>query len=176
MGVNLVPVELPDLPYGAMRAILLAEAATAFDDLTRSGRDKLLTQQSKFDWPNTFRSARFIPAVEYIQANRARMMAIEAMAKIFGQFDVIVAPTGTTQLVVTNLTGHPAVILPNGFRGDDAPVPHVQDNGDLEPGGPGTPTSLTFLGQLFGEAKLLAFAKAYQDVTGFHLQHPKLGS
>ncbi len=176
MGVNLVPVELPDLPYGAMRAILLAEAAAAFDDLTRSGRDKLLTQQSKNDWPNIFRAARFIPAVEYIQANRARMMAIEAMAKIFDQFDVIVAPTGTTQLVVTNLTGHPAVILPNGLRGDDAPVPHVLDNGDLEPGGPGTPVSLTFLGQLYGEAKMLALAKAYQDATGFHLQHPKMGS
>src|SRR5712692_6352166 len=170
MGVNLVPVELPDLPYGAMRAILLAEAAAAFDDLTRSGKDKLLTQQSKDDWPNTFRAARFIPAVEYIQANRARMMAIEALAKIFDQFDVIVAPTGTTQLVVTNLTGHPAVILPNGLRGDDAPVPHVLDNGDLEPGGPGTPVSLTFLGQLYGEAKMLALAKAYQDATGFHLQ------
>jgi Asp-tRNA(Asn)/Glu-tRNA(Gln) amidotransferase A subunit family amidase len=175
MGVKLVPVELPDLPYGAMRAILLAEAAAAFDDLTRSGRDKLLTQQSKNDWPNIFRAARFIPAVEYIQANRARMMAIEAMAKIFDQFDVIVAPTGTTQLVVTNLTGHPAVILPNGLRGDDAPVPHVLDSGDLEPGGPGTPVSLTFLGQLYGEAKMLALAKAYQDATGFHLQHPKMG-
>ena len=102
------------------------------------------------------------------------MMAIEALAKIFDQFDVIVAPTGTTQVVATNLTGHPAVILPNGYRGDDAPVPHVRENGDLEPGGPGTPVSLTFLGQLYGEAKLLALAKAYQDATGFHLQHPKV--
>jgi Asp-tRNA(Asn)/Glu-tRNA(Gln) amidotransferase A subunit family amidase len=176
MGVNMTPVELPDLPYGAMRTILLAEAAAAFDDLTRSGKDKLLTQQSKDDWPNTFRAARFIPAVEYIQANRARMMAIEAWAKMFDPFDVIVAPTGTTQLVATNLTGHPAVILPNGFRGDDAPVPHVRDNGDLEPGGPGTPVSLTFLGQLYGEAKMLALAKAYQDATGFHLQHPQIKS
>ena len=176
MDVNMIPVELPDLPYGAMRSILLAEAAAAFDDLTRSGKDKLLTQQSKDDWPNTFRAARFIPAVEYIQANRARMMAIEAFAKIFDQFDVIVAPTFANQLVATNLTGHPAVILPNGFRGDDAPVPHVRDNGDLEPGGPGTPVSLTFLGQLYGEAKMLALAKAYQDATGFHLQHPKPGS
>src|SRR5579859_298557 len=176
MGVNLIAVELPDLPYTAMRAILLAEAAAAFDDLTRSGRDKLLTQQSKDDWPNTFRAARFIPAVEYIQANRARMMAIEAWAKLFDQVDVIVAPTGTTQLVATNLTGHPAVILPNGFRGEDAPVPHVRDNGDLEPGGPGTPVSLTFLGGLYDEAKLLVLAKAYQDATDFHLQHPRLGS
>jgi len=174
MGVNLVPVELPDLPYTAMRPILLAEAAASFDDLTRSGRDKLLTGQSKDDWPNAFRSARFIPAVEYIQASRARMLAIDGMAQIFARFDVIVAPTASTQLLVTNLTGHPAVIVPNGLRGEDAPVPEVRENGDLEPGGPGTPVSLTFLGQLYAEAKLLALAKAYQDATGFHLQYPKV--
>jgi Asp-tRNA(Asn)/Glu-tRNA(Gln) amidotransferase A subunit family amidase len=175
MGINLIPVELPKYPYQAMRTILLAEAAAAFDDLTRSGRDKLLTQQSKDDWPNTFRSARFIPAVEYIQANRARMMAIDALAKVFEQVDVVVAPTFATQLVVTNLTGHPAVILPNGFRGDDAPKPQVRD-GELQPGGPGTPLSLTFLGQLYGEAKLLAVAKAYQEATDFHLKHPNLAA
>lgn len=173
MGVNLIPVELPKYPYQSMRTILLAEAAAAFDDLTRSGRDKLLTQQTKDDWPNTFRSARFIPAVEYIQANRARMMAMDAVAKVFDQVDVIVAPTFSTQLVVTNLTGHPALILPNGFRGDDAPKPQVRD-GELQPGGPGTPLSLTFLGQLYGEARLLAVAKAYQDATDFHLKHPAL--
>ncbi len=174
MGVNLIPVELPKLPYQQMRTILLAEAAAAFDDLTRSGRDKLLTQQSKDDWPNTFRTARFIPAVEYIQASRARMKAIDEVAKVFNQVDVIVAPTFATQLVVTNLTGHPAVIVPNGIRGDDAPKPIVRD-GELQPGGPGTPVSLTFLGQLYGEAKMLAFAKAYQDATGFQLKHPVLG-
>jgi Asp-tRNA(Asn)/Glu-tRNA(Gln) amidotransferase A subunit family amidase len=174
MGINLIPVELPKFPYQSMIPILLAEGAAAFDDLTRSGRDKLLTQQSKDDWPNTFRSARFIPAVEYIQANRARMMAMEAVNKAFENVDVIVAPTGSTQLVVTNLTGHPAVILPNGIRGDDAPKPRARDNGELEPGGPGTPTSLTFLGQLYGEGKLLAVAKAYQDGTDFHLKHPKI--
>jgi Asp-tRNA(Asn)/Glu-tRNA(Gln) amidotransferase A subunit family amidase len=174
MGINLIPVELPKFPYQSMVPILLAEGAAAFDDLTRSGRDKLLTQQTKDDWPNTFRSARFIPAVEYLQANRARMMAMEAVNKAFENVDVIVAPTGSTQLVVTNLTGHPAVILPNGIRGDDAPKPRVRDNGELEPGGPGTPVSLTFLGQLYGEAKLLALAKAYQDGTDFHLKHPPI--
>src|SRR5437588_541789 len=174
MGVNLIPVEFPKYPYGAMRSILLAEAAAAFDDLTRSGRDKLLTQQTKDDWPNTFRTARFIPADEYIQANRVRPVAMEMAAKVFEQVDVIVAPTFSTQLLITNLTGHPAVILPNGLRGDDAPKPRVRENGEVEGGGPGTPVSLTFLGQLYGEAKMLAVAKAYQDATNFHLQHPKL--
>src|SRR5436305_1130968 len=176
MGINLIPVELPKFPYQSMVPILLAEGAAAFDDLTRSGRDKLLTQQTKDDWPNTFRSARFIPAVEYIQANRARMMAMEAVNKAFENVDVIVAPTGSTQLVVTNLTGHPAVILPNGIRGDDAPKPRVRENGELEPGGPGTPVSLTLIGQIVSEAKLLYQAKAYQDGTDFHIRHPKLST
>jgi Asp-tRNA(Asn)/Glu-tRNA(Gln) amidotransferase A subunit family amidase len=103
------------------------------------------------------------------------MLAIDALAKVFDQVDVIVAPTFGTQLVVTNLSGHPALILPNGFRGDDAPKPQVR-NGELQAGGPGTPVSLTFLGQLYGEAKLLAVAKAYQDATDFHLKHPKLAT
>jgi Asp-tRNA(Asn)/Glu-tRNA(Gln) amidotransferase A subunit family amidase len=174
MGVNLIPIELPKFPYQAMLSMLEAEAAAAFDDLTRSGRDKLLTSQSKDDWPNSFRTSRFIPAVEYIQASRARTLAMEQVAKVFEAVDVIVAPTNSTQLLVTNLTGHPAIILPNGFRGDDAPKPRVRDNGDMDGGGPGTPVSLTFLGGLYGEAKMLAVAKAYQDATGFHLKHPKL--
>ena len=176
MGVNLVAVELPKFPYDAMAPLLEAEAAAAFDELTRTGRDKLLTDQGPGDWPNTFRTARLIPAVEYIQANRARMVAMEAVAKALDGFDVIVAPTNSQQLVVTNLTGHPALILPNGFRGDDAPPTRKNDKGEIEGdyGGPGTPVSLTFLGQLYGEGRLLAFARAYQQATDFHLQHPKL--
>jgi len=173
--VNLAAVEMPKLPYQAMVVMLTAEAAAAFDDLTRSGKDKLLTAQKDYDWPNTFRSARFIPAVEYIQAARARRMAMCEVAKVFQGFDVIVAPTQSEQLVITNLTGHPSVILPNGLRGNDAPKPPTDDPGDFRnAGGPGTMASLTFLGSLYGEAKLLAFARAYQEATGFHLQHPKL--
>jgi Asp-tRNA(Asn)/Glu-tRNA(Gln) amidotransferase A subunit family amidase len=176
MGVNLIPVELPKFPYSAITVMLTAESAAAFDDLTRSGRDKLLTSQKDYDWPNTFRTARFIPAVEYIQAARARKLAMEAMAKVFDGVDVIVAPTnGGQQLVITNLTGHPSVILPNGLRGEDAPKYPSDDPSDFQnAGGPGTPTSLTFLGKLYGEAELLALARAYQEATGFHLQHPKL--
>src|SRR6184192_651587 len=175
MGVNLVPAEMPKFPYDAMVTMLTAESAAAFDELTRTGKDKLLTSQKDYDWPNTFRTARFIPAVEYIQAARARRMAMDVVAKVFNDFDVIVAPTGGEQLVITNLTGNPAVILPNGLRGSDAPKPLNDDASDFQnAGGPGTPTSLTFLGKLYGEAKLLAFARAYQEATGFHLQHPKL--
>jgi Asp-tRNA(Asn)/Glu-tRNA(Gln) amidotransferase A subunit family amidase len=173
MGVNLIPVEMPKLPYWPMVTMLTAESAAAFDELTRSGRDNLLTSQKDYDWPNTFRSARFIPATEYIQASRARRLAMEAVAKVFELVDVIVAPTESDQLVITNLTGHPSLILPNGFRGADAPKNPSDDPAEFQNSdGPETPTSLTFLGQLYGEAKLLAFAKAYQDATRFHLQHP----
>jgi Asp-tRNA(Asn)/Glu-tRNA(Gln) amidotransferase A subunit family amidase len=176
MGVQLIPVEMPKFPYREMTTMLTAEAAAAFDELTRTGKDKLLTSQKPFDWPNSFRSARFIPAVEYIQASRARRMAMEAVAKVFEGIDVIVASTnGGEQLVITNLTGHPSVILPNGFRGDDAPKPPTNDPSDFQnAGGPGTPVSLTFLGNLYGEARLLAFARAYQDASGFQRKHPKL--
>ncbi|HMG70485.1 MAG TPA: amidase [Gemmatimonadaceae bacterium] len=157
LGINLIPVSLPDLPYDAMRIILTAEAAAAFDDLTRSNRDSELVQQGKFDWPNTFRTSRFIPAVDYVNANRLRSIAIQKWDDLMRTVDVIVTPTGAanlSQLVATNLTGHPAVILPSGFRDD------------------GTPVSLTFLGGLFEEAKVLAVARAYQEATGFHLKHP----
>ncbi len=182
LGLNLRAVKMPDLPFDAMVNMLSAEAAAAFDDLTRSGKDKLLTAQTDNDWPNQFRSARFIPAVEYVQAARARTLGMQKVAEVFKDLDVIVCPTNSSQLVITNLTGHPAVILPNGFRGEDAPLPtrkkpDVNDKSVMvedEGGGPGTPVSLTFLGDLYGEAKMLAVAKAYQDATGFHLKHPKL--
>ncbi len=158
LKLNLAPVELPTSPSAnTLRPLLEAEAAAAFDELTRSGRDKLLTAQGPNDWPNSFRTSRFIPAVEYINQNRARTLLMEKMAAALKDVDVVVAPTFGAQLTITNLTGHPAVILPNGFRAGD-----------------GTPTSLTFLGQLFGEAKLCRVAKAYQDATDFHLKYPKI--
>ena len=175
MRVNLIPLSLPDLPYGAMVPLLTAEAAAAFDDLTLSGRDKLLTEQGPEDWPNLFRVARFYPAVEYIQANRARSLAIRQVSALFEKVDVIVASTNSEQLVVTNLTGHPACIVPNGLRGPDAPQPPAVDTGeDDQIGGPGTPVSITFLGGHYQDAKLCAFASAYQEATGFQKLHPKL--
>jgi Asp-tRNA(Asn)/Glu-tRNA(Gln) amidotransferase A subunit family amidase len=175
MGVTLIPVELPKLPYGAMTALLTAEAAAAFDDLTMSGRDALLTEQGVEDWPNAFRVSRFYPAVEYIQANRARTLAIQQVSALFEQVDVIVTPTNGIQLVATNLTGHPALIVPNGLRGDDAPKPPKIDDGDNDDiGGPGTPVSLTFLAGHYQDAKLASFAWAYQQATEFHKLHPKL--
>ena len=156
MGIELVPIELPDLPVDALSFILSAEAGAAFDDLTRSGRDDLLVRQIENAWPNVFRQARTIPAVEYIQANRVRTLVMREMERILDGVDCWMAPSfGGDNLLLTNLTGHPAVVLPNGFASD------------------GTPTSVTFNGRLFGESELLALARAYQEATGFHSQHPE---
>jgi Asp-tRNA(Asn)/Glu-tRNA(Gln) amidotransferase A subunit family amidase len=175
MGVKLIPVELPKLPYGAMVGLLGAEAAAAFDDLTLSGRDRLLTEQGVEDWPNAFRTARFYPAVEYIQANRARTLAVQQVSALFETVDIIVASSNGMQLVATNLTGHPAAIVPNGIRGDDAPRPPKVDTGDEDNiGGPGTPVSITFLAGLYDDGRLAAFAQAYQEATGFNKVHPRL--
>jgi Asp-tRNA(Asn)/Glu-tRNA(Gln) amidotransferase A subunit family amidase len=161
VGGTLVPVEIPDMPYGAMRLVLTAEGAAAFDDLTRSGRDSQLVQQTPRDWANTFRTARFIPAVDYVNANRARTLAMQQWHKLFETVDVIITPTSVgSQLVATNLTGHPAVIMPSGFR-DTSETDNTQ-----------VPVSITFLAGLYQEAKLLAVAKAWQDATDFHRRHP----
>ena len=173
LGVDPRPVDLPALPFDALVPLLLAEAAAAFDDLTLSGRDKLLTEQSPEDWPNQFRVARFYPAVDYIQANRVRTLAIRQMKKIFNEYDIVLAKSSGTQLTVTNLTGHPSVIVPNGLREKDAPeAPAVDTEDDDSVGGPGTPVSITFLGRHYEDGKLLAFARAFQEATGFHHAHP----
>lgn len=156
LGAQLIPIELPKRPIDDMSIILSAEAAAAFDELTRSGKDDQMVRQIKNAWPNVFRTARFIPAVEYIQANRVRTLAIQDMAEIMKSIDVYVAPSFGDNLLLTNLTGHPCVVLPNGFTKE------------------GTPTSISFIGRLFDEGKLLAVAKKYQDATDFHLKHPKL--
>jgi Asp-tRNA(Asn)/Glu-tRNA(Gln) amidotransferase A subunit family amidase len=157
MGVDLIPVELPKYPTNDLSIILTAEAAAAFDDLTRSGKDDLMVLQSKDAWPNLFRAARFIPAVEYIQANRIRYRVIQDMKTLMEKVDIYIAPPFEgDNLLMTNLTGHPCVVLPNGFTKD------------------GLPSSITLIGNLFDEGRLLAFAKKYQDATDFHLKHPKL--
>jgi Asp-tRNA(Asn)/Glu-tRNA(Gln) amidotransferase A subunit family amidase len=176
IGVSLTPVTLPDFPFGSIVPMLEAEAAAAFDDLTRSGRDALLSGQAPYDWPNTFRTARLYSAVDYINAARARTLALQKMTETFAAFDVIVTPSEGPQLFATNLCGQPAVIVPNGLRGNDAP-PFAPTADDEWPdyGGPNTPVSLTFLAPLYQDAKACALAHAYQQKTGFHLLHPKLG-
>lgn len=155
LGYELIPIELP--AYPEIGFILDAEAAAAFDDLTTSNRDDLLVMQGRNAWPNTFRQGRFIPAVEYIKANRIRTQLMLDMQKVFDQVDVYVHPSwGSPSLRITNLTGHPCVVVPNGFQPN------------------GRPTSISFTGKLFKEAELLSFVKTYQDKTDFHKKHPNL--
>ncbi len=155
LGAKLVPLELPKIPLTDISFVLSVEGAAAFDDMTRSGRDDLMVRQIANAWPNVFRECRFVPAVEYIQAQRIRYVLIQETAKALGNLDLFIAPSfdGTSEHL-SNLTGHPCVVLPNGF--------------DKK----GMPTSICFIGKLFGEAKILEAAKIYQDATDFHLKHP----
>ncbi|MCH7963664.1 MAG: amidase [Bacteroidetes bacterium] len=157
LGAELIPIELPDVDVNALSFILSAEAGAVFDELTRSNRDDLLVRQIKNAWPNRFRSARFIPAIEYINANRIRTILINEMGELFEEVDLYIAPSWEgDNLLLTNLTGHPCVVLPNGFSEE------------------GTPTSISFIGNLFDEGTIIAVAKKYQDATDFHLKHPEL--
>ena len=157
LGAELIPIELPDVPVYALSFILSAEAGAAFDELTRSNQDDLMVRQIKNAWPNVFRAARFIPAVEYINANRIRTILVEKMKKLFDKIDLYISPSFMgNNLLLTNLSGHPCVVLPNGFSDE------------------GTPTSFTIIGKLFDEGTIIAVAKAFQDVTEFHKKHPKL--
>ncbi len=156
MGVKLIPIKLPEqIPTMAMSIIVEAESAAFFSNVTLSKMDTMMVRQEKIAWPNIFRQARFIPAVEYIQANRIRTKLIDEFIKIFKEVDVIVCPTwGGNQCLITNLTGHPALLIPNGFDKN------------------GLPTSITFIADWFNEADLLLVGSKYQKQTEFQNQHP----
>ena len=156
MGIDLIPLDLPDVPISALGFILRVEAAAAFDELTRLNLDDELVRQDPSAWPNRLRTSRTVPAVEYLQANRVRRIAMREMARTLEGIDVYISPTRGDNLRITNLTGHPAVVVPNGFRAN------------------GTPTSITFCGNLFRDSEAMLLARAYQEATGFHLRHPQL--
>jgi Asp-tRNA(Asn)/Glu-tRNA(Gln) amidotransferase A subunit family amidase len=155
-GAKLEPIELPQFSAQSLRIILNAEAATAFDDITRDGRVNQLSGQSPGDWPNSFRTSRFIPAVEYIRAQRARTLLMREMDSLMSKWDVFVtrAP-GSASLLITNLTGHPAVVTPCGFIN-------------------GLPQAIMFTGNLYDEAAPLRVALAYERATKWHTTHPNL--
>jgi len=155
LGAQLQPASLPPDELEALALVYMAEAAAAFDELTRHNLDDQLRRQDETAWPNLLRAARFIPAVEYLQANRYRMALMKQLNALFDEIDVLVTPCfAGNVLPLTNLTGHPAVALPDGFSAR------------------GTPTSITFVGGLYREVELLAVAQAYQEATSFHLQAP----
>ena len=156
MGVTLHPVKLPDeFPFDAFDIILRVESGAFFDELVRSGQVDQMVQQTQPSRANSLRQSRFIPAVEYLQANRHRRLLIEAMHELMQDYDVLVAPTfGGRQLQITNLTGHPALAIPTGL--DDE----------------GHPTSITLLGNLYDEGAILELGMAFQKATTFDESHP----
>ncbi|HSE17154.1 MAG TPA: amidase [Pyrinomonadaceae bacterium] len=155
-GAKLTPIELPKFSAGSLRFILSAEAAAAFDDITRDGRVNQLSGQAAFDWPNTFRTSRFIPAVEYLRAQRARTLLMREMENLMSQWDVFVSPApGSASLLVTNLTGHPAVVLPCGFVNN-------------------LPIAIMFTGGVYDEVSPLRVALAFERATKWHTMHPKM--
>lgn len=152
-GVRLQPIELPGTEMAnSLSFVLSVEAAAAFDDLTRS---KDISDPSLGSWPNTFRQSRFVPAVEYIRAQRARTLLMRQMDALMSQVDVFLSPTSSASLSITNLTGHPAVALKAGFY-NSAPV------------------ELMLTGRLYDEATLLRVALAYERATTWHDMNPPL--
>jgi len=159
MGIEVKPVDFPDstvYPANLISVILSSESAAAFDELTRTNRDDLIERQDKGFWPNSFRSARVIPAVEYINANRYRYTLCEKIQEFMKNYDVVIVPSfAGSQLAITNLTGNPVVCMPMGYNQRNLPV------------------SISFVGNLYNEASILEAAKAYQDKTDFNKKHPE---
>jgi len=158
LGATIKEVDFPDstiFPFNIMDVVISSESAAAFDELTRSNRDDLIRRQDKNFWPNAFRVSRFVPAVEYINANRHRSTLITQLNEFMKQYDVIIVPSyAGMQMAMTNLTGHPVVVFPVGFTDQ------------------GLPTSISLVGNLYDEATILAVAKAFQDATEFNKKHP----
>jgi Asp-tRNA(Asn)/Glu-tRNA(Gln) amidotransferase A subunit family amidase len=160
-GYSLIPIDFPDsaaYPFNIMDVVISAEAAAAFDDFTRNNIDDEMTRQGKYDWPNSFRVSRLMPAVEYINANRHRYLLMQKVNEAMNAVDVLICPTrgSGNQSAITNLTGHPAVCVPTGFDSRSK-----------------LPTSITFIGQLYKEGRLLSVAEAYQQLSDWHQQHPE---
>lgn len=156
MGVEPIAVEMPkDVPFRGFDIILRAEAGAFFDDLVRSGEVDIMVEQDQRSRANSLRQSRFIPAVEYLQANRQRQVLMQKMQELMKDYDVLISPSfGNDQLLATNLTGHPVIALPTGLDKKNHP------------------TSLTLVGKLYDEASILLLAKAFQDNSSFDELHP----
>lgn len=159
-GVQLIPVDFPDenvYTFNIMDVIIGAECAAQFDELTRKNIDDQLTRQTKNDWPNQFRASRFIPAVEYINAQRHRYTLMQKVDAVISQYDAIICPSrgGGNQSAITNLTGHPVVCIPTGLDAKNK-----------------LPTGISFVGKLYDEGTLLRLAQFFQDHSPHENIHP----
>jgi Asp-tRNA(Asn)/Glu-tRNA(Gln) amidotransferase A subunit family amidase len=183
LGARLLPLTRPDLPYAALMNMVFAEAAASFEELTLSGRDDLLTWQTAAAWPNAFRRARFLSAVDHIQLDRLRRLVMQAMDETLRGVDVIVGPSLTGPMtVITNFTGHPCVCLPSGFRRSPARGASSLGRGRLEtePAPPTpeheVPHSFSVWGRLFDEGPMLRVAQALESAFALAGRRPPLAS
>ena len=152
------PTSLPKkFPFDVFDIILRAEAGAFFDEFLLTKKDETMVEQGDKSRANSLRQTRLIPAVEYIQANRFRTKLIEETNKIFNNYDIIISPSfGKNQLLITNLTGHPAISIPNGLDENNRP------------------TSITFIANYYQEDVLLSFVNSIQKETNHHLNKPPL--
>ena len=181
LGIEVVEVSLPDLPYGALMNVLYAEAAAAFEDLTLSGLDDTLTWQDEGAWPNTFRKARFLSAVDHVQLDRLRYQVMLALDGLFGEVDAVIGPFMTgPMLVASNFTGHPCIHLRAGFLDLGTRGAASLGAGKLTTGEPDragrlfrVPQGISLWGRLFEEGPLLNLAMALERVLGVATLRPE---
>ena len=179
LGVALREVALPDLPYASLLGLLHAEAAAAFEELTLSGADDTLAWQEAEAWPNSFRKARFLSAVDHVQLDRLRYRVMEALDGLFADIDVLVGPFAIgPMLVASNFTGHPCLHLragfldsptrPRGSLGNRAPAPAAD--------GPAftVPQGISLWGGLFDEGPLLSLGLALEAALGVAGHRPPM--
>ena len=162
LGVQLIPVNFPDsgiYDVNIMDVVIGVECAAQFDEMTRLNIDDQLTRQTKNDWPNQFRTARFVPAVEYVNAQRHRYTLMQKVNAVMQKYDAIICPSrgDGNQSAITNLTGHPVVCMPTGF----------DKKSNL-------PTGISFVGNLYDEASILSIANTLQKATNWDKSHPSL--
>ncbi|MFO7857108.1 MAG: amidase [Paracoccaceae bacterium] len=174
-------VELPDLPYGALMAILYAEAAAAFEELTLTDRDDEMRWQASGAWPNTWRKARFLSAVDHVQADRLRYRVMQALDAVFREVDVLVGPFMTgPMLVASNFTGHPCLHLRAGFdrvasRSEASLSDAKLSVGEATEGERfEVPQGVSLWGGLFDEARVVAFGLALEERLKVRERRPPL--
>jgi Asp-tRNA(Asn)/Glu-tRNA(Gln) amidotransferase A subunit family amidase len=180
LGVDLVPLTRPDLPYETLMSVLFAEAAASFEDLTLSGRDDELTWQEPGAWPNTFRKARFLSAIDHIQLDRFRRLVMQTMDDIFRSVDAIIGPPlAGPMLVITNFTGHPCLIMRSGFRQSETRGALSLARGRIDQGSPtkgpthAIPHGICLWGRLFDEGAVLEIGRALEHALNVrHLRPP----
>jgi Asp-tRNA(Asn)/Glu-tRNA(Gln) amidotransferase A subunit family amidase len=181
LGVELVPLQRPDLPYETLMSVLFAEAAASFEDLTLSGRDDELTWQEPGAWPNTFRKARFLSAIDHIQLDRFRRLVMQTMDETFRGVEAIIGPPLVgPMLVITNFTGHPCLILRSGFRQSETRGALSLARGRIDQGSPTKgpvhtiPHGICLWGRLFGEGAVLEIGRALEEALNVWRLKPAL--